>query len=49
VLTPRTVEELTGMLQPRARDDEEHYRSGAEEGEATRPTRRVSRNRGAEA
>lgn len=51
VLTPRTVEELTGMLQPRARDDEEHYRSGVEEGEreAAKPTRRVSRNRGAEA
>ena len=51
VLTPRTVEELTGMLQPRARDDEEHYRSGAEEGEGdtARPPRRVSRNRGAEA
>ena len=51
VLTPRTVEELTGMLQPRARDDEGNYRAGAEEGEgeATRPTRRVSRNRGAEA
>jgi len=51
VLTPRTVEELTGMLQPRARDDEGNYPAGAEEGEgeATRPTRRVSRNRGAEA
>jgi large subunit ribosomal protein L4 len=51
VLTPRTVEELTGMLQPRARDDEERYRSGAEEGagDTARPPRRVSRNRGAEA
>jgi len=48
VLTPRTVEELTGMLQPRARDDEEHYRGAEEgEGEAARPTRRVSTNRGA--
>jgi large subunit ribosomal protein L4 len=50
VLTPRTVEELTSMLQPRARDDEGHYRAVAEEkGEASRPTRRISRNRGAEA
>lgn len=49
VLTPRTVEELTGILQPRARDDEEHYRSPSDEGEgdATRPPRRISRNRGA--
>jgi large subunit ribosomal protein L4 len=49
VLTPRTVEELTGILQPRVRDDEEHYGSRAEEGEgdATRSPRRVSRNRGA--
>jgi large subunit ribosomal protein L4 len=51
VLTPRTVEELTGILQPRGRDDEEQYRSrsdeGEGEGEATRPPRRVSRNRGA--
>jgi large subunit ribosomal protein L4 len=51
VMTPRTVEELTGILQPRARDDEGHPASRAEEGEgeATRPARRVSRNRGAEA
>src|SRR5436190_7460738 len=27
VLTPRTVEELTGILQPRAKDDEEPYQS----------------------
>lgn len=49
VLTPRTVEELTGILQPRTRDDEEQYRSRSDEGEsdATRPPRRVSRNRGA--
>jgi large subunit ribosomal protein L4 len=49
VLTPRTVEELTGILQPRARDDEAHYRSRPDEGEgdATRPPRRVSKNRGA--
>ena len=51
VLTPRTVEELTGILQPRARDDAENYRSRSDEGEgegdATRPPRRISRNRGA--
>src|SRR5499427_279226 len=47
VLTPRTVEELTGILQPRARDDQEgspaHVSENAEA--AARP-RRV-RNRGA--
>jgi large subunit ribosomal protein L4 len=49
VLTPRTVEELTGILQPRARDDEEHYQARSDEGEseAARPPRRISRNRGA--
>lgn len=49
VLTPRTVEELTGILQPRARDDEERYQASAGEvdGEAARPPRRISRNRGA--
>jgi len=49
VLTPQIVEELTGILQPRARDDEDHYRSHSDEseGEATRPPRRTSRNRGA--
>src|SRR6202171_3884610 len=46
VLTPRTVEELTGILQPRARDDEEHYQARSDEGEAARPPRRISRNRG---
>jgi ribosomal protein L4 len=30
VLTPRTVEELIGILQPRAKDDEEPYHSGRE-------------------
>src|SRR6202048_3968405 len=42
VLTPRTVEELTGILQPRARDDEEHYQAPPDEGEgeAARPPRR---------
>jgi len=48
VLTPRTVEELTGILQPRAKDDEDYRsRSDESEGEATRPPRRTSRNRGA--
>jgi len=49
VLTPRTVEELTGILQPRAKDNEEDYRSRADEsgGEATQAPRRTSRNRGA--
>jgi large subunit ribosomal protein L4 len=49
VLTPRTVEELTGILLPRARDDEEHYQARSDEGEAeaARPPRRISRNRGA--
>ena len=51
VLTPRTVEELTGILQPRAKDDEEHYRARSDESgaEATPAPRRTSRNRGAEA
>jgi large subunit ribosomal protein L4 len=50
VLTPRAVEELTGILQPRARDDEEErYQSPSSEGEAARPTRRVSRDRGVQA
>ena len=50
VLTPRTVEELTGILQARARDDEEErYRSNSSEGEAAKPARRVPRDRGATA
>ncbi len=50
VLTPRTVEELTGILQPRARDDEEErYQSHSNEGEAAKPARRASRDRGATA
>ena len=49
VLTPRTVEELTGILQPRAKDDEEHYRSHSDEGERERPPRRIPRDRGASA
>ena len=50
VLTPRTVEELTGILQPRAKDDEEErHRSRSSEGEAAKPARRVPRDRGAAA
>jgi large subunit ribosomal protein L4 len=50
VLTPRTVEELTGILQPRTRDDEEErYRSNSSEGEPAKPARRASRDRGATA
>jgi large subunit ribosomal protein L4 len=49
VLTPRTVEELTGILQPRAKDDEEHYHSHSNEGERERPPRRIPRDRGASA
>ena len=49
VLTPKAVEELIGILQPRARDDEERYQSHSSEGEAARPARRVSRDRGVQA
>src|SRR5712691_11363770 len=42
VLTPRTVEELTGILKPRTRDDEEaHFESHSSEGEAAPPSRRT--------
>jgi large subunit ribosomal protein L4 len=48
VLTPKTVEELTGILQPRAKDDEEGYSHREESHDAeARPARRISRNRGA--
>jgi large subunit ribosomal protein L4 len=48
VLTPKTAEELTGILQPRAKDDEERYQHRDEglDGDA-RPARRIPRNRGA--
>ena len=52
VLTPRTVEELTGILKPRAKDDdEERYHSRADEsdGSAARAPRRAPRDRGAAA
>jgi large subunit ribosomal protein L4 len=49
VLTPRTVEELTGILQPRARDDEEdRFSSHSNEGEATGSPRGASRETGAQ-
>jgi len=50
VLTPKTVEELTGILQPRARDDEEErFRSHSSEGETVQPPRRTPRDRGVQA
>jgi large subunit ribosomal protein L4 len=50
VLTPRTVEELTGILRPRARDDEEErFQSHSSEGEAAQPPRRAPRDRGVQA
>src|ERR1043166_3188930 len=43
VLTPKTVEELTGILRPRLKDDEEHYRPRPDDREdgASRPLRRI--------
>ena len=51
VLTPRTVEELTGILQPRAKDDEERgFRPRHDDGDGdARPPRRAPRDRGATA
>jgi large subunit ribosomal protein L4 len=50
VLTPRTVEELTGILQQRARDDEEErYSTHSNEGEATESPRGSSRETGVQA
>jgi large subunit ribosomal protein L4 len=51
VLTPKTVEELTGILQPRAKDDEEReYRPRPNDREGdNRPPRRMPGNRGAAA
>src|ERR687895_1127882 len=52
VLTPKTVEELTGILQPRAKDDEERgfrpQRDRDRDGDG-RPPRRMPGNRGAAA
>jgi len=49
VLTPKTVEELVGILKPRAKDDEESsFQQPRPEGDASgRPARRIPRNRGA--
>jgi len=47
VLTPKTVEELTDILKPRAKDDGEHYRHGSNDREGG--TRRMPGNRGAAA
>src|SRR5438105_7706539 len=49
VLTPRTVEELVGILQPRAKDDEEPHHSRHDEEGSDRPGRRVPGSRGAAA
>jgi large subunit ribosomal protein L4 len=48
VLTPKTVEELTGILQPRAKDDEEREYRPRSDGD-NRPPRRMPGNRGAAA
>ena len=45
VLTPRTVEELVGILKPRAKDDEETFQA-RQDGEEV-PGQRVPGNRGA--
>ena len=47
VLTPKTVEELIGILKPRAKDDEEAYRSREDGEETGGPARRVPESRGA--
>jgi len=50
VLTPRTVEELTGILQPRARDDEEdRHQSQSSEGAVATPARRTQKDTGVQA
>lgn len=50
VLTPKTVEELIGILQPRAKDDEEaEYRERRERGDGDGRGRRMPGNRGAAA
>ena len=49
VLTPKTVEELIGILQPRAKDDEEAEYQARREGDDGGQGRRVPGNRGAAA
>jgi len=46
VLTPRTVEELTEILKPRAKDDGEDFHERAHDGESRSP-QRVPKDRGA--
>src|SRR2546430_4819736 len=46
VLTPRTAEELSDILKPRAKDDAENYSSRPHDDES-QPPRRIPRNRGA--
>src|SRR5713101_4980369 len=46
VLTPKTAEELTGILRPRAKDDEDSYQS-RDRASGSRPPRRIPRDRGA--
>jgi hypothetical protein len=49
VLTPRTVEELTGILQPRAKDEEENRsRLNSSEGEGAE-SRQLPTDTGAQA
>ena len=49
VLTPKTVEELIGILQPRAKDDEEAEYRARREGRDGEQGRRMPGNRGAAA
>jgi large subunit ribosomal protein L4 len=49
VLTPKTVEELIGILQPRAKDDEEADYRARREGDDGSQGRRMPGNRGAAA
>jgi hypothetical protein len=46
VLTPRTVEELTEILKPRAKDDGEDFHERSHDGESRSP-QRVPKDRGA--
>jgi len=46
VLTPKTVEELTDILRPRAKDDGEDFREHSHDGEG-QASRRLPKNRGA--
>jgi len=39
VLTPRTVEELTDILKPRAKDDSEEYHERLQDGDSPAPQR----------